>query len=95
MLQQLQGALQSPDAIVQTWEAAVAHDPHITEHEIRAALGNIRTLWDDLFPAEQERLIKSLTQEVTIYPDRVDIMLNMQGMDELARSICKRREVAA
>lgn len=95
VLQQLQGALQSPDAIVQTWEAAVAHDPRITEHEIRAALSNIRTLWDDLFPAEQERLIKSLTQSVTIHPDKVDIMLNMQGMDELARNICKRREVAA
>ena len=49
--------------------AARAELPELTEDETREALERLDPLWDELFPAEQARIIRLLVERVEIGPD--------------------------
>jgi hypothetical protein len=40
-------------------------------------------LWEELFPAEQARIVELLVQRVDIKPDRLDITLTIEGLTSL------------
>ena len=44
--------------MVGTWIAARGNDPDLTEAETREALGRLDPLWEELFPAEQARIVR-------------------------------------
>ena len=56
--------------IVRTWRAAREQDGSITEAEVRTALTELDPLWDELFPAEQARIVQLLVERVEISTDR-------------------------
>ena len=41
----------------------------LTEDEVREALAQLDPLWDELFPAEQARIVQLLVERVEIGPD--------------------------
>jgi hypothetical protein len=43
------------------------------EGDVRAALHRLDPLWDELFPAEQARIVQLLVERVDVSPDGVDI----------------------
>jgi hypothetical protein len=53
---QLRGILRTPEIIVATWQAAKSMGD-ISEAEVRDALQRLDPLWDELFPAEQARIV--------------------------------------
>src|SRR5690606_22291522 len=57
VIDQLRGILRAPEIIVKTWMAARQEDAPITETEVRDAVVEFDSLWDELFPAEQTRII--------------------------------------
>ena len=88
VLMQLQEMLQTPEIVVQVWRAANAINPSITENDVRQKLKNILQLWDELFPAEQQRIMRQLVQEIIVNTDGIEIALNSDGLGNFARSIC-------
>ena len=70
-----------------TWLAARAHDPDLTKAETREALGRLDPLWDELFPAEQTRLIRLLVERVDISANGADIRLRTAGLAGLVRDL--------
>lgn len=58
-----------------------------SEDEIRKALGNIEPLWDVLFPAEQERLVRLLVEEVIVNPDALTVKLRTCGLRGLVAEL--------
>src|SRR5262245_58558424 len=58
VLDQLRGLLRSPEIIVRTWRAARPSIEALTEGEVREALHRLDPLWDQLFPAEQARIVQ-------------------------------------
>ena len=46
------------------WLAARAEVPDLTEAETREALERLDPLWDELFPAEQARIVRLLVERV-------------------------------
>jgi site-specific DNA recombinase len=87
VVDQLRILLRSPAIIVATWRAlrtataanrtSTAEDgPYsITEAEVRVALAQFDDLWDELFPAEQARLVRLLVNRVQVVSDGVEITL--------------------
>ena len=91
VLDQVRNLIRAPEVIVQTWRAARKLGHEVTEKEVRSALTKFEELWDELFPAEQARIVELLVQRVSVHPDRLDITLRIDGLtslhDELRTSI--------
>ena len=68
-----------------TWKAARAHAADISEAEARAALQQLDPLWDELFPAEQARIVALLVERVDIGTDGLTVRLRVDGLGSLAR----------
>jgi site-specific DNA recombinase len=79
--------LLSPEIIVQTWRGARNSIKGITESEVRDALQTFNPLWDELFPAEQARIIELLVERVDVLADRVDINLRIAGVTSLIEEL--------
>jgi site-specific DNA recombinase len=50
---------------------------------VRSALLEFEQLWNELFPAEQARIIQLLVERVDIGADGVDIRLRVDGVTSL------------
>ena len=83
VLGQIRHLIRTPEVIVQTWRAAKKLGREVTEREVRSALAEFEELWDELFPAEQARILELLVQRVDVHPDRVDVALKIEGLISL------------
>jgi site-specific DNA recombinase len=83
VIDQVRLLLLSPEIIVQTWRSARKSIKGLTESEVRDALQSFDPLWNELFPAEQARIIGFLVERVDIRTDRVDIKLRLAGITSL------------
>jgi site-specific DNA recombinase len=79
--------MQTPEVIVQTWRAARQQRHDVTESDIRTALVGFNELWDELFPAEQARIVELLVQRIDLYPDAVEITLKVGGLTSLCNEL--------
>lgn len=84
---QIRALLRQPEIMVGTWRAARAEAPDLTEAEVRDALGRLDPLWDELFPGEQERIVRLLVERVTVGNGGAEIKLNLEGLAGLARDM--------
>ncbi|MBR0931252.1 recombinase family protein, partial [Bradyrhizobium diazoefficiens] len=87
IIHQVRRLLQTPEVIVQTWRALRKHNAEISESEVRSALVSFDELWDELFPAEQARIIQLLVERIDIHAERMDITLNIQGLTSLSSEL--------
>src|SRR3981081_83718 len=83
VIAQVRILLLSPEIIVQTWRSTRKSIKGLTESEVRNALQAFDPLWNELFPAEQSRIIALLVERVDIRTDRVDIKLRIAGVSSL------------
>ena len=83
----MRALLRQPEVVVGTWLAARADDPDLTEAETREALARLDPLWDELFPAEQARIVRLLVERVDIGPAGADIRLRTAGLAGLVRAL--------
>jgi DNA invertase Pin-like site-specific DNA recombinase len=88
VIDQLRVLLRAPKIVVETWRAARQTIPNITEAEIRRALEQLGPLWEELFPAEQARIVQLLVERVDIGPDgAADISLHVGGLISLLHDL--------
>jgi hypothetical protein len=73
--------------IVGTWRAARVEQDDITEDEAREALLQLDPLWDELFPAEQARIVALLVERVDISIEGLNVRLRVDGLSGLAREM--------
>jgi DNA invertase Pin-like site-specific DNA recombinase len=83
VIDQVRILLLSPEIIVQTWRSARKTIKGLTESEVRTALKAFDPVWNELFPAEQARIIELLVERVDVRTDRVDIKLRIAGITSL------------
>ena len=87
VVDQLRGLLRAPEIIVRTWRAARQSMDDIKETDVREALERLDPLWDELFPAEQARIVQLLVERVDVSPDGVDIRLRTEGLTNLVTEL--------
>ncbi len=84
---QLRAVFRQPELIAGTTKAARQHDPDITADEVRDALQQLDPLWDELFPAEQARIVQLLVERIDITTTGLDLKLRVDGLPSLAREM--------
>jgi DNA invertase Pin-like site-specific DNA recombinase len=87
VIDQVRGLLRSPEMIVRTWRAGKRLVAGLQESEVSAALQRLDPLWDELFPAEQARIIQLLVERVDVGPDGIDIRLRTEGLANLTSDL--------
>jgi DNA invertase Pin-like site-specific DNA recombinase len=77
----LRRSLMTPEVAARTYREARGLVPDAAdEQDIILHLRQFNDLWDELFPAEQARIVKLLIDQVTVYSDQVDIALRADGL---------------
>jgi DNA invertase Pin-like site-specific DNA recombinase len=87
VISQVRALLRQPEIVAGTWIAARREAPEITEREVRDALHRLDPLWDELFPAEQARIVRALVERVVVGPAGADIRLRVEGLAGLVRDL--------
>ena len=59
----------------------------LTEADVREALERLEPLWDELFPAEQARIVQLLVERVDISTEGADIRLRTEGLTHLVADL--------
>jgi site-specific DNA recombinase len=89
VVNQLRVLLRSPEIVVATWRAARQEGSQITETEVREALHRFDPLWNELFPAEQARIIHLLVERVDVSVGDACIRLRTDGLKSLVHDLRK------
>jgi site-specific DNA recombinase len=94
VIDQLRTILRSPEIVVRTWRKARRTIDNITEAEVRGALEQLDPLWNELFPAEQTRIIQLLVERVDVQEGAVEIQFRIDGLASLVEDFKGDREAA-
>jgi site-specific DNA recombinase len=90
---QVRALLRAPEVVVRVWRAAWLDDDQIDEREVVEALQRLDPLWEQLFPAEQARIIQLLVERVTVRLDGLEVRLRVDGLASIVEDL-RRREGA-
>jgi hypothetical protein len=60
---------------------------NVTEADVREALHRLDPLWDELFPAEQARIVQLLVERVDVGLDGIEIRLRAEGLCSLVHDL--------
>jgi len=55
----------------------------IHERDVLKGMQNLDTLWDELFPAEQARIVQLLVEHVVVNPDGLEVAVRRNGLRSL------------
>ena len=87
VIDQLRAVFRQPEIVAGTLRVARAQDEEITEADARTALQQLDPLWDELFPAEQARIVALLVERVAIGVDGLNVRLRVDGLSGLTREM--------
>ena len=73
--------------IVRTWRAGKRLIAGLDQSHVRAALQRLDPVWNELFPAEQARVVQLLVERVDVSPDGVEIRLRTEGLANLTAEL--------
>ena len=87
VIDQVRGLLRAPEIVVGTWRASRPKADGLSEDQVRRALQNLDPLWDELFPAEQARIVQLLVERIDIGEHGFDLRLRIDGLAHLAKDL--------
>ena len=87
VVEQLRSVFRQPEAIVGAWKSAVKNCPTVPEEEAREALTSLDPLWEELFPAEQARIVQLLIDRVIVGSAGLDVKVRVDGIGTLVREL--------
>jgi hypothetical protein len=87
VIDQLRAVFRQPEIVAGTWKAARAKADDISEADALVALQHLDPLWEELFPAEQARIVALLVERVDIGTDGLNVRLRVDGLAGLAREM--------
>ncbi|MDD3182642.1 MAG: recombinase family protein, partial [Alphaproteobacteria bacterium] len=92
VVEQLLRVFFHPDIILKTWSAAKNMGSDLTENNVRQSLKDIAPVWNQLFPAEQSRLINLLIEKIDVGTKGVSIKFRTVGIENLVRDFTSYQE---
>ena len=66
------------------WDAVRAEYPETTEPEVVLPLRQLGQVWEQLFPAERQRIVQLLIERVTLREEGIEIVWREVGWHTLA-----------
>ena len=91
MLAQIHEALSAPEVLIGTWRACQRHPAGaaLDEAQVVVAMQRIGAVWEQLFPAEQQRLTRLLIERVQMHEQGIDIHWRDDGWIGLGPDIAE------
>jgi hypothetical protein len=84
VLGHIQKLLAAPELVARTWAAAKREgEDEITEREVTVLLADFATVWKELFPAEQARIVQLLVERVDVQEDALEVRIRAEGLASL------------
>ena len=88
MLGQVRRLLASPELVARTITAVrrengAAENTELEEGDVIEALGALEPVWDELYPAEQARILRLLIERIGVAPDGISVTLHAAGIRSL------------
>jgi len=77
-----------------TWRAAGPQIEKLSEGAVREALERLDPLWEELFPAEQTRIIQLLVKRIDLKTDGLELQLRTQGLSHVVQELGDLRRAA-
>jgi hypothetical protein len=94
VLGQVRRLLASPEVIARTIMAVrqedAADDAVLEEGEMIEALGALEPVWDELYPAEQARILRLLIERIDVAPDGISVTLHAAGIRSLIAELASK-----
>jgi hypothetical protein len=92
VLGQVRRLLASPELVARTitavrQENGAAEAPVLDESEVIEALGALEPVWDELYPAEQARIMRLLIEQIDVAPDGISVTLHAAGIRSLVAEL--------
>jgi hypothetical protein len=92
VLAQVLRLLASPEVVARTITAVerengAAADAEFAESEVIEALGALEPVWDELYPAEQARILRLLIERIGVAPDGISVTLQTAGIRSLVAEL--------
>jgi DNA invertase Pin-like site-specific DNA recombinase len=92
VLGQVRRLLSSPELVARTLaevrrENGAAEDTQLEEGDVIEALGALEPVWDELYPAEQARIMRLLVERIDVAPDGISVTLHAAGIRSLVAEL--------
>jgi site-specific DNA recombinase len=92
VLGQVRRLLASPELVARTITAVrrengSAEAAVLEEGEVIDALGALEPVWDELYPAEQTRILRLLIERIDVAPDGISVTLHAAGIRSLVAEL--------
>ena len=92
VLGQVRRLLASPELAARTitavrQENGAAEGTELEEGDVIEALGALEPVWDELYPAEQVRILRLLIERIDVAPDGISITLHAAGIRSLVAEV--------
>ena len=96
VIDQVRQILRAPDLKTRVVKAMHSLDPSIDEALVCVAMVQIDKIWDQLLPAEQERIVRLLIKKVIVTPHTIEVQFRPNGIEILATEmLVKERKALA
>ena len=84
---QMRRILRAPDLKTRVAALITARDQEVDEGKVCIAMLQIDKIWDQLFPAEQERIVRLLIKKVVVTPHNIEVQFLPNGLERLAAEL--------
>lgn len=84
VLDQLRQFMRQPKMLEDITAQAVELVPTLDEARVTVAMTRLDIIWDQLFPAEQSRIIRLMVDKVIVFPNDIRLNLNLIGLEKIA-----------
>jgi site-specific DNA recombinase len=92
VLGQVRRLLAAPEVVARTitsvrGETGAGDDTMVEERGVIEALGALEPVWDELYPAEQARILRLLIERIDVAPDDISVTLHAAGIRSLVAEL--------
>lgn len=87
VLDQLRAIMRTPAMIGEIVPQAVALNDTLDEAQVTVAMTRLDVIWDQLFPAEQARIVKLLVEKVIVSPTNIELRLRANGIEQVVMEL--------
>ena len=94
VLNQLRRILRAPDLLGDVVPQAIRLDPTLDEAQVTVAMSRLDAIWDQLFPAEQTRIVRLLVEKVIVSPNDLEVRLRANGIERVVMELHLERAVS-
>ena len=92
VLNHVRKLLAAPELVARTWAVAKQEGDEITEREITVLLADFAMVWNELFPAEQARIVQLLVERVDVQEDALEVRIRATGLASLVAELRQQDE---